>query len=167
MDDEQQTQPENSQVPGQASSWQIENNATEEQIVSFAVSQPAGMVNGQPYQQSPVTEKQLKDAYAKKPSKWLYFYIFLALVQVLGVGYFFRSLLDTIGKPGSEFFVIVFHLTVVPATGFVAFVNLVGLSIYIIDQKPRGKGLIWGVLSLILSTLILMYILRIYLMFFV
>lgn len=99
---------------------------------------------------------------AKKPSKWQYFFIFLGAVQVLGVALFFLIITQAIqdanaGVSGTEFIALLLYVTLVPAIGIVAFINLIGLPIYLIKNKSGGRALIYSVLSIIFSLILALY----------
>lgn len=96
----------------------------------------------------------------QKPSKWRRFFtdlfIALAILQVLGAGLFLLVMTDVAqqakdGASGTEFVAILVYLTIVPAVGFAALINLIGLPIYMVKRRPRAVGLILGVLSLLIS----------------
>jgi len=98
----------------------------------------------------------------RKPSKWRYLFIVLGAIQALGVAVFFFIMFLAIeqaksGVSGTEFIGLLLFATLVPAVGVVALVNLIGLPIYIGRFKPRGKGLIFSILSLFISAVLFLY----------
>lgn len=102
-----------------------------------------------------ITIKNLVDHY-QKPSKWHYFFVFLAILQALGVGLFFLVMADAAqkakdGMSGTEFVAILVYVTIVPTVGFAALINLIGLPICMVKRRPRAVGLVLGVLSLLIS----------------
>jgi hypothetical protein len=98
----------------------------------------------------------------KKPSKWRYFFIFLGAVQLLGVALFLLIITQAIqdanaGVSGTEFIALILYVTLVPVIGIVAFINLIGLPIYLVKNRPSSKGLIYSVLSIIFSLILTLY----------
>ncbi len=98
----------------------------------------------------------------KKPSKWRYVFIVLGILQLGGVGLFvgamiWASIQAGNGVSGTEFLALILFVTLVPAVGFVALLNFVGLPIYMLKQKPKGKGLVFGIISLVISALLMAY----------
>lgn len=115
------------------------------------------------YQEQPTSSPSNNgELEVKKPSKWRYFFIFLGAVQVLGVALFFLIIAQAVqdanaGVSGTEYIALILFVTLVPATGIVAFINLIGLPIYMVKNKPSGKGLIFSVMSLIFSLVLALY----------
>ena len=128
----------------------IRTDATNPQTPQSApvVPQPQVVVNGQPSQPTipaPVT------LAAHKPSKWRYLFIVLGVLQALGVAVYFFIMNGISGQPGSEFIVLALAVTFVPVIGLVALINLIGLPIYLRKHRPEGKGLVFAVISLVIS----------------
>lgn len=126
--------------------------------------QPADVENGQPFYGSttPFSKSEIEQLSDKKPSKWRYFFITLGILQTLGVIVFFLMMLWAIrqakaGVSGMEFVSFALYVTLVPAVGLIAFINLVGLPIYMRRHKPRGKGLVFSILSLVISVIPALY----------
>ena len=97
-----------------------------------------------------------------KPSKWRYFFIFLAILQVVGIGLFIQVMTSAAqmakdGASGSEFIAMIVYFTIVPAVGFVALINLIGLPIYMAKHRPRTIGLILSIVSLLFSFGLFLY----------
>ena len=124
-------------------------------------TQPTAVVNGQPDQLKALTsDSQYKRVSVEKPSKWRHFFtdffIALGILQALGVGLFLLVMTHAAqeakdGASGTEFIALMVYVTIVPAVGFAALINLIGLPIYIVKRRPRVVGLILGVLSLLIS----------------
>ena len=98
----------------------------------------------------------------KKPSRWRYVFIVLGVLQLLGVAAFFgfmtwAGVQAKNGVSGTEFLALLLFVTLVPAVGIVAFLNFIGLPIYLLKQKPKGKGLALGIVSLIMSMALVAY----------
>lgn len=104
-----------------------------------------------------VTAVQLDPHIGTKGSKWRYFFIVLGILQLLGVGFFISVMASIGGKTGSEFIALALFATIVPVVGLIGFINIIGLPIYMAKHKPRGKGLVFSVLSLLLSTALALY----------
>lgn len=99
----------------------------------------------------------------QKTSKWQYFFYLISALQILGVVFFFAMLWWAIkkaktGMSGTEFIALWLYMTVVPAVGLIALINVIGLPIYLITKKPRGKSLIFNFVSLVLSLVIALYV---------
>lgn len=98
----------------------------------------------------------------RKPSKWRYFFIVLGVLQALGVVLFFLVITWAIrqakaGVSGTEFIGLIIYATLVPGVGLVALINLIGLPIYMVKRKPKGKGRLFSVLSLLISLGLFLY----------
>jgi Tfp pilus assembly protein PilE len=98
----------------------------------------------------------------QKRSKWRFFFIFLGVLQAAGVGLFFFVMMWAVaqaksGVSGTEFIALILFMTLVPAVGVVALINLIGLPIYMIKRKPHGMGLILCIISLIISLILALY----------
>ncbi len=117
--------------------------------------QPAGTLNGPP----PQPMASMPGNLHKKSSKWRYFFIVLGILQALGVAIFLLVMLWAVqqakaGVSGTEFIGLFLFITLVPAVGIIALINLIGLPIYMIKHKSLGKGLVFGILSLVISALL-------------
>lgn len=118
---------------------------------------------GQPFTPTtPISSSQIEQLSDQKPSKWRYFFIVLGILQALGVAIFFLIMMWAIqqakaGVSGTEFIGLILYVTLVPAVGLIAFINLVGLPIYMRKHKPRGKGLVFSILSLSVSIILALY----------
>ncbi len=126
-------------------------------------SQPAIVVDGQSQQlTTPMPSSQFDQIPNPKPSKWRYFFIVLGILQAIGVAIFFIVITWAIqqakaGVSGTEFIGLLVFVTVVPAVGLIALINLIGLPIYMIRHKPHGEGMVFSVLSLIISVILALY----------
>lgn len=120
-------------------------------------SQVAGMVNGQAFAASPMSSSQLGQLSEQKPSKWRYFFIVLGVLQALGVAMFFGIMSSIAGQTGGEFVALLLFVTLVPAVGLIALINLIGLPIYMRKNKPHGKGLVFSIISLVISVILALY----------
>jgi len=128
------------------------------QISLQSPPQPNGAVNGQSFsQQTPVSRSQIEQLSDQKPSKWRYFFIVLGILQALGVALFFLVMSSVVGKTGGEFVALLLFITLVPAVGLIAFINLIGLPIYMRKHKPSGKWLVFSILSLVISVILALY----------
>lgn len=143
-------------------------------------SQVTGTVNGQSFTPTmPMSSGQLEQTSEQKSWVWLYvfialsvlfpiaalvflvymmikkqwdrFFIALGILQVVGVALFFGVMASMAGQTGGEFVALLLFVTLVPAVGLVALINLIGLPIYMTKHMPRGKGLILSILSLVIS----------------
>ncbi len=106
----------------------------------------------------PSPSNQLK----RKPSKWRYFFIVLGILQITGIAVFLLIMIDlsrsaSAGASGTEFIAMALFATLAPAVGLVALINFIGLPIYLIKHKPRVAGLVFYIVSLIISTLLVLY----------
>lgn len=124
--------------------------------------QSAGVVSGQTFAPLPVSSDKIEQMPAKKPSKWRYFFIILGILQALGVSIFFLIIMwaaqqSKAGVSGTEFIALILFVTLVPAVGILAFINLIGLPIYIAKHRPHGKGLVFSILSLVISVILALY----------
>jgi hypothetical protein len=125
--------------------------------------QPAVVVNGQTVQPTtPIPSIETDQTTDQKPSKWLYFFIVLGVLQAIGVALFFFIIEWAIqqaraGVSGTEFIGLLVEVTLVPAVGLIAFINLIGLPIYMRRHKPHGKGLVFSILSLSVSVILALY----------
>ena len=121
--------------------------------VSYTVTdQTMAIANGQSFEPSaPAPFVQFEQTPAKKPTKWRFLFIILGILQIVGIGLFFMIVTSIGGQSGSEFIVLALGLTLIPAIGFVGLVNLIGLPIYMLKRKPHGKGLVFSIISLLIS----------------
>lgn len=148
--------------------------------VPAPITQSAGMVNGQPLEPTtPMSDSQPEQMSEQKSWWWLgvfiaassfflpaalallvymmikkqwdRFFIALCVLQVLGVALFFGMMFSLGGQTGGEFVALLLFVTLVPAVALVALINLIGLPIYMIKHKTRGKGFAFGVVSLVIS----------------
>lgn len=126
--------------------------------------QPAGVVNGRPIYgtTTPMSRSELEQLSEKKPSKWRYFFMILGILQAAGVALFFLVMLwasqqAKAGVSGTEFIALILFVTVVPAVAIISLINLIGLPIYMRKSKPHGKGLVLNIVSLVISTLLVLY----------
>jgi hypothetical protein len=121
------------------------------------------MVNGHSFQPTtPMSSSQFEQMSEQKPSKWRYFFIVLGILQAIGVCIFFLVMTWAIqqakaGVSGTEFIGLIVYVTLVPAVGLIAFINLVGLPMYMRRHKPHGKGLVLSILSLSVSIILALY----------
>ncbi|MCC7543769.1 hypothetical protein IT415_03640 [bacterium] len=135
----------------------------ENQKLSEVPQQPVGTVDGQPLQPiTPMSSSQIEQLSTQKPSKWRYFFIVLGILQALGVAIFLLVMFWAVqqakaGVSGTEFIGMFLFITLVPAVGIIALINLIGLLIYMRKHKPRGKGLVFSILSLAISALLVLY----------
>lgn len=100
----------------------------------------------------------------QKPSKWRYFFIVLGILQIAGLAIFFLFMAWVIqrskAKPdisGIEFIDLIVFITLVPAIGLIAFINLVGLPLYMRRHKPQGKWLVFSIISLVVSAMLALF----------
>ncbi len=110
----------------------------------------------------PLPINQEQQTPSPKPSKWRYFFILLGILQILGVVLFFMVMTWAAqkakeGLSGTEFVALFLYATLVPATGLIALVNLIGLPIYIAKHKPHLIGLISSIISLLISAVLALY----------
>jgi hypothetical protein len=161
MQDDNQPQPTPTINP--PTEGQVVQPSSNEVAPTNLSAQPTAVVNGQPFQPTtPMSSSQLEQMSAQKPSKWRYFFIVLGIIQAIGVAIFFFVMTWAIqqakaGVSGTEFIGLIVYVTLVPAVGLVAFINLVGLPIYMAKHKPHGKGLVFGILSLLVSVILALY----------
>lgn len=127
------------------------------------ILQPVAAANGQSYQPNlPVVNTRFEQPEYNKPSKWRYFFFILGILQALGVGVFIAVIIWAIrqakaGVSGTEFMGLILFVTVAPTVGILALINLIGLPIYVVKHKPRGKWLVFSILSLLISCLLALY----------
>jgi len=121
------------------------------------MSSTVGMVNGQAFTPAPISASQFTQETAKKPSKWRYLFIVLGILQALGVALFFAIMASIGGQTGSEFIALLLFVTLVPGLAILALINLIGLPIYMAKQKPKGKGLVFSIISLVISVVLFLY----------
>lgn len=110
----------------------------------------------------PISNNPIEQIVNKKPSKWRYFFIVLGVLQIAGVFLFFlvmfwASQQARLGVSGTEFIALFLFITVVPVIGLIALINLIGLPLYMRRHKPHGKGLIFTILSLVISAVLVLY----------
>lgn len=75
----------------------------------------------------------------------------LGVLQILGIIIFIRTLFLISGVTGGEFVFLLMLVTIVPAQGIIATINLIGVTIFIVKQKPRGKNLVFCIISILIS----------------
>ena len=132
-------------------------------VVSAVTTQPTAVANGQPFEPTaPMSSSQLEQMSDQKLSKWRYFFIVLGILQANGAGVFFLIMIwatqqAKAGVSGTEFIGLIIYVTLVPAVGLIAFINLVGLPLYMRRHKPHGKGLVLSILSLAVSVILALY----------
>lgn len=108
--------------------------------------------------ESPIASTNtLLDARAKKPSKWRYFFLVTSLVQIGGAAFFILVIASIAGKTGSEFIALYLLATLVPVVGVVAWINTIGLPIYLFKHKPKGVARIFWLISFVVGLLIALY----------
>lgn len=125
-------------------------------VKPVATHQGAAMANGQPYSPQPTHGSSFNQSSPKK-SKWRYLFMVLGALQVLGVFIFISTLFSVSGQTGSEFVALYLFLTLVPLITIAAFINVIGLPIYIVKQNLKGKALVFAILSLAISLFLLAY----------
>lgn len=108
------------------------------------------------------TNITFNDQPERKPSKWRYFFIVLGIIQITGVAIFFLIMIGLAqdakqGASGTEFIALALYATLVPAVAFVALINFIGLPIYMIKHKPRPVGLAFSIVSLVISTILVLF----------
>ncbi len=108
--------------------------------------QPAPFVSAVPGEEQP-----------KKKSKWRYVFIVLGILQILGVIGYFAAFFLAMNSIAGMFFILYIFAYYIPALGVLALVNLIGLALFLIIRKARGVGLILGILSLLVSLVIVAY----------
>lgn len=113
------------------------------------------IVGAQPY----VTMTPLAD---QRPSKWRYLFIILGILQTIGVALFggvllFTSQLSKTGASGTEFIVLAASAVIVPFISAIALINIVGLPIYIVKRKLRGKAMAFAIVSLAFSLILALF----------
>lgn len=89
-------------------------------------------------------------------------FIVLGILQALGVGIILSLVLWAIyhGEKATVplgYFFLYLHTNLIPFLAILAFINLVGLPIYLIRRKPRVRGWVLSALSLIVSAVIASY----------
>lgn len=145
----------------------MDENKNQEPLGQASESQPAPQptteVNGQSYQPADlISSSHFDQTPVRKPSKWRYLFVVLGILQAFGIAIFFLIMALAIqqakaGASGTEYIGLFLFITVVPAVGFIALINLIGLPVYIAKYKPRGKGLIFSILSLVISVILALY----------
>lgn len=133
---------------------QLVAQAQPQPVIPQPQVQPTAIVNGQAFQPAPIHANQLTD---KKLSKWRFVFIFLGVVQLISVGIFFGVWSMIQGQTGGEFVALLMFMTIVPVTGIIALLNLIGLPIYIAKHKPQGKWLVLSAISLVISVILALY----------
>lgn len=141
---------------------QVAQPAPSNGTITSPASQPQGMVNGQPFQQAPISSSQFEQMANQKPSKWRYFFIVIGILQAAGVALFLLVMLWAAqqaksGVSGTEFIALILFVTVVPVVAVISLINLIGLPIYMRKQKLHGKRLIFAIISLAISALLVLY----------
>lgn len=92
---------------------------------------------------------------------WRNFFIVVGVIQVGSIGLWFAGILAAImqaraGVSGSEFIPFAL-LPLVYMAGVAAFINVIGLPIYLVKYRPARKGMIFGVISFLLSLVLALY----------
>lgn len=110
----------------------------------------------------PVAGSPIGQVSTRRSSKWLYFFLALTILQVIGVVLFFLIMTWAIGQAkagvsGTEYIGLILLTTLVPAIGIMALVNLVGLPVLMIKRKLRGMKLVFSILSLVVSVVLASY----------
>jgi len=116
------------------------------------------VLNGQPLTSESAATNQPPQAAVQKRSKWHSFFPILNLVIVSGIFLYFLLIFALGGKPGTEFIGLLFVLVAAPVIGIAALINLIGLPIYIVKQKQRGKALVYWIIPFIISLGLSIYI---------
>lgn len=153
-------QPQPTPTDNPPSGGQVTSQQSSGTVPTSPTTQPTGTVNGQPFQPTPpMPSSQFEQMSDQKPSKWRYFFIVLGILQVIGVALYFLIINYAIqqakaGVSGTEFIGLAVDVTLVPAIGLIAFINLVSLPIYMVKRKPHGKGLVSSILSLTISIIL-------------
>ncbi len=125
------------------------------------VKQPTAMGSDQS-PTTPMSSSQLEQLADQKPSKWRYFFIILGILQAAGAALFLLAMLGAAqlaksGASGTEFIALILFVTVVPTVAVISLINLIGLPIYLRKHKPHGKGLVFSIVSLVISSLLVLY----------
>ena len=124
------------------------------------VSQHTPVVNGQPNQPTTlISSGELEQISLQKSTKSRYFFIVLGILQAIGVATFFlimtwATLQAKAGVSGTEFIGLLVYVSLVPAVGLIAFINLIGLPVYMRSHKLYGKGKALGIISLSISIIL-------------
>lgn len=105
----------------------------------------------------PITTSSIPNssALAVKPSKLYRLFAVLGIIQLLGFAVNLWMIVRVNNDPmDSTGFSLFWVVIIIFMMGVAAFINVVGLPIFMLRQKPRGKSLIFCIISLILSLLI-------------
>lgn len=154
------------EMPDENQQPNTQPNSTNDNQVNQPVDlahQPVAMVNGQPISMAAsMSSSQIDQLSDQKPSKWRYFFMVLGILQAAGVALFLLVMLwaasqAKAGASGTEFIALILFVTVVPAVAVISVINLIGLPIYMRKHKPHGKGLIFCIISLVISVLLALY----------
>lgn len=91
-----------------------------------------------------------------KPSKWLYLFISIGVLEAAVVALWLLAILWLSGQTGDAGmgWGLVLGLllpTVFMGAALVAIINVIGLPIYMLRRKPRGKWLVLSVMALVIS----------------
>jgi hypothetical protein len=127
------------------------------------VDLPEAMVDGRPFiPQTPVVDSQLNVPSVQKRTKGVPFFMVLALLQIVGIALYFLVMLAIsqqakAGESGTEFIALFVFATIVPAVAIIALINLIGLPIYLLKHRPRGKWLVISIISLVMSVILVGY----------
>lgn len=140
MDDSQTTQ----DTPGQQSEESKKNGESSPPPVQLVASASTGQI-------------------VQKPSKLRAFFRFIGILQASSVLVIFLGwlVLSSHGSPNSYDSGLILVLIIAvwtPVLGLLALVNLVGLPIYMVKRTLRGTGLVFSILSLVVSVAVLMYV---------
>ncbi len=127
--------------------------------------QATGIGSGQELYQ-PVASASSSDPEERstqKPSKWRYLFITLGILQIFGVATYILAISWTIqqantGVSDTGYMALFILMVFAPVVGIVALINLVGLSIYIRNHKPHGKGLVLSIISLGISASLALFL---------
>lgn len=138
--------------------------------MSGQVIQPTLTSSGVAYSQQVGTSTQPTQPKAgvdgmqaeRKPSKWMYFFKLIGLLQVIGITFFLLVLFLTIrtakdGTSGTEFIGMILFVLILLPLFVISLINFIGLSIYIWIHKPRGTELNDSRILLAISTLVVLY----------
>ena len=155
--DQSQNVPQKPQLPTGVPPPQASSSNDPLQSVPTVSSsvKPTTSLDVQPVQAAPIpSEIQFNQPLVQKPSKLRIIFVVLGVVQALGVATTFIILYSVAGQPGSEFIAMALSLTIVPTVTVIALINLVSLPIYLAKHKVHGRGLVFSILSLLLSMIL-------------
>jgi hypothetical protein len=104
----------------------------------------------------PISSPELKPV--KKPKRiWRDLLIAVGILQVVLVTSYIQITNQITqdakdGASGMEFVAILIFFTYIPAMIVLIIINIIGLSIYLFKRRPKGIGLAFGVVSLLISS---------------